>query len=122
MKFKFDKPTLLKIACLIILFVAIALGAVELLFLVDLGGIDFAVTFLLVYFASLRDSLIYKYRVLKSDFEKTITFLSELYIFQPKVFVSHASASAVLITLTSSVLLACLMWIPLIYISSVFVG
>ena len=120
MKIKFDRIALLKTVCLIILVAAIALGAVELIFLVDLGGLDFAVTFLLVYFATIRDTLIYKYRVLKSNIGEATIILSGLYVFQPKVFVSHASASGVLIALTCSVFLACLLWVPLIYLSSGF--
>ena len=121
MKFKLDKATFLKFVCIIILIVAISMGAVELVFLVDLGGVDFAATFLLVYFASIRDALLYKFRVLRSKIGEAIAYLSELYIFQPKVFVSHASASGVLIALTCSVFLACLLWIPLIYLSSGFI-
>ncbi len=122
MKFKFDRISLLKFACLVILMAAISFGAIELVFLIDLGGLDFAVTFLLVYFATIRDTLIYKFRALKSDIGDAIVFLSGLYIFQPKVFVSHASASGVLIALTCSVILACLLWIPLIYVSSGFIA
>jgi len=121
-KLKFDRVTLLKAICLIILVVAIAFGAIELIFLVDLGGLDFAVTFLLVYFASIRDTLIYKYRVFRSNIGEAIVILSGLYIFQPKVFVSHASASGVLIAVTCSVFLACLLWVPLIYVSSGFIA
>lgn len=117
-----DRAALLKFICLIILIVAIFFGSVELVFLIDLGGLDFAVTFLFVYFASIRDTIIYKYRVLKSEIEEAIVFLSGLYIFQPKVFVSHASASGVLVALTCSVFLACLVWVPLIYVSSGFIG
>ena len=122
MKLKFDRTTLLKIACLIILIIAIFFGAIELVFLVDLGGLDFAVSFLLVYFASIRDTLIYKYRVLKSNIGNAFVALSKLYMFQPKVFVSHAPASGVLIALTCSVFLACLLWVPLIYVSSGFIA
>ena len=122
MKFRLDRTTVLKSVCLVILIVAMLFGAVELVFLVDLGGLDFAVTFLLVYFASIRDSLIYKYRIFKSEIGVALIFLSQLYIFQPKVFVSHVSASGLLVALTCSVFLACLMWVPLIYVSSGFMG
>lgn len=121
MKFKFDRTTLLRLVCLFILIVAMSMGAIELVFLVDLGGIDFAVAFLLVYFAAIRDTLIYKYRLFKSDIQEVIVSLSGLYIFQPKVFVSHALASGVLVALTCSVFLACLLWVPPICLSSGFI-
>ncbi len=113
--------TLLKATFLTILLVAISLGAIELVFLVDLGGIDFAVSFLLIYFVSIRDALIYKFRTLKSHLNEIIVLLSGLYMFQPKVFVSHVSASGVLVAVTCSVFFACLLWLPLIYFSSGFI-
>jgi len=121
-EFQVDRKLLLKSLVLLVLFTAILLGAVELVLLVDLGGIDFAVAFLLVYFAAIRDTIIYKVRVLKSEIDAAIDYLSELYIFQPKIFVSHVGASGIIVTFTCSVFLACLMWVPLIYVSSGFVG
>lgn len=121
MKFKFDRTTLLKFVCLIILLVALPLGAAELLFLVDLGGIDFAVTFLLVYFAIIRDAISYKYRNLKSGLNEILVYASALYMFRPRVFVSHLSASSLIVAVTASVFFACLLWIPLIYVSSGFI-
>ena len=117
MKLQFDRNTWLKALVLIILVLGMFLGATELVFLVDLGGIDFAITFLLVYFASIRDILIFKYRVLKSEINDLVCYMAELYAFKPKVFISHASASGVLLALTCSVFLACLMWVPAIYLS-----
>lgn len=122
MKFKLDRTAVLKIVCLIILIVAIFMGAAELVLLVDLGGLDFAVTFLLVYFASIRDNIVYRYRAFKSNIKEAMIYFSALFIFQPKVFVSHASASGLLIAFTCSVFLACLLWVPLIYLSSGFIS
>lgn len=122
MKFQLDRKSLLRSVVLVILIVAMLFGAAELVLLVDLGGLDFAVTFLLVYFAAIRDTIIYKYRILKSETGVAIKLLSQLYIFQPKVFLAHATASGLLVTLTCSVFLVCLMWVPLIYLSSGFVG
>lgn len=121
MKFEFNRTNLLRALCLFVLIVAMFMGAIELVFLVDLGGIDFAVTFLMVYFASIRDSLLYKYRVVKSEVQLTLKYLSELYMFKPSIFASHASASGVLVALTCSVFLALLLWLPLIYLSSGFI-
>ncbi|PCH61540.1 MAG: hypothetical protein COC19_04670 [SAR86 cluster bacterium] len=121
MKIKLDRTSLLKLVCLIILIFAMFFGAVELIFLVDLGGIDFAVTFLLIYFASMRDALTYKFRLHKSNLRAALVYLSELYMFKPKIFVSHASAAGILVALTCSIFLACLVWVPLIYVSSGFI-
>ena len=121
MKIKFDKTTLLKLLCLIVLLVALPLGAAELLFLVDLGGIDFAVTFLLVYFAMIRDVVSCRYRNFKYALNDFLVYVSSLYMFRPRVFVSHVSASSLIVVVTASVFFACLLWIPLIYVSSGFI-
>lgn len=122
MNIEFNRKNLLRILCLFVLIVAISMGAIELVFLVDLGGIDFAVTFLMVYFATIRDTLIYKFRIVKSELDRTLIYLSELYLFKPRVFASHATASSVLILISGSVLFACLMWLPAIYLSSAYLG
>ncbi|MDO9319446.1 MAG: hypothetical protein Q7V56_14790 [Gammaproteobacteria bacterium] len=118
MKIKFDRTTLLKFVCLIILFVALFMGAAELVLLVDLGGIDFAVTFLLVYFATIRDAISYKYRNLKSGLNELIAYASGLYMFRQRVFVSYLSVSSLIVAMTASLFFACLLWVPLIYVSS----
>ena len=122
MKFRFDRKLLLKSVLTLVVLGAILLGAVELVFLIDLGGMDFAVTFLLLYFAAIRDTLIYKTRILKSEIVSAIEYLSELYMFQPKVFVSHAGATGIIVSFSCSLFLACLLWLPLIYLSSGFAG
>lgn len=122
MKLKLNRENLLKAIVLVILVIAIALGAVELLFLIDLGGLDFAVTFLLVYFAAIRDAILFKYRMFKSELGGAIVFLSSLYMFRPKILISHASASGVIVALTCSMFLACLMWVPVMILSSGFMG
>lgn len=122
MRIKLNRTNLLRLACLLILVIAVSFGAAELLLIVDLGGIEFAVTFLLAYFASIRQVLAFKYRMLKSDIRQFVEFLSELYMFRPKVFISHVSATGVLVALTCSVFLACLFWVPVVLASAHLAG
>lgn len=117
-----SRNRIIKTLMLVVLVIAILLGAFELAFLVDVAGLDFAITFLLAYFVAIRDSLVYRYRIVKSEFMATVAALSSLYLFRPRVFVSHATASGLLFTLTCSVLFACLIWLPLFYLSAGFPG
>ena len=93
----------------------------ELVFLVDLGGIDFAVTFLMIYLSTICNLLVVKFDKFKRDVSTFFLFLADLYMFRPKTFVSHVSASSVLVALTCSVFLTCLLWVPVIYLSTGFI-
>lgn len=119
MKFKFelDRKTLIRFAC-IILILALLPFSFELAFLIDLGGIDFAITFLMLFLASSYHALLDKWETFKSDLRAFFVFLAQLYMFKPRIFVSHATASGIILTLTSCLFLACLFWIPLMYVSS----
>ncbi|MDX1490235.1 MAG: hypothetical protein R3332_03050 [Pseudohongiellaceae bacterium] len=115
---KFSRIKVLKLLCLAILFLAVSLGAVEALLLIDIGGIDFAVTFLLFYFAVIRDTIAFKYQCLKDDIRNFLDYVSGLYMFRPKIFLSHLSASGLIVAVTASVFFACVLWLPVIYLSS----
>lgn len=118
MKSRLKPKQLLKYVCLMILLLGLVLGLPELIFLVDIGGLEFATVFLLVYFASIRDALIFRLRALKSEMSESLYFISRLYMFEPSVFLSHTAASGVFVALTCSVASVCLLWLPVVYVSS----
>lgn len=117
LKIKLDRKTLIRISCLLLLIMVLPFS-LELILLIDIGGIDFAVTFLMVYLGTIYNTIIVKLDTLKREVSSFLHFLAQLYIFKPRVFVSHATASGVVMALTCSVFLACLFWIPTIYVSS----
>lgn len=123
MKFKFelDRKALVRIAC-IILILALLPFSFELAFLIDLGGIDFAVTFLMLFLATSYNVLLVKWDNFKRELSNSLVFLTQLYMFKPKVFVPHATASGLILTFTCSLFLVCLFWIPVIYVSSGFIS
>ncbi|HAJ75840.1 MAG TPA: hypothetical protein DCM64_05245 [Gammaproteobacteria bacterium] len=123
MKFKFElnQKNLIRIAC-IVMVIALLPFSFELVFLIDIGGIDFAVTFLMLYLASTYNILMAKWNNFRSEFGGFILYLSQLYMFKPKVFVPHATASGLIVAFTCSLFLACLFWVPVMYVSSGFIA
>ena len=117
MKLNLDRETIIKIGGIILL-IAILPFAVEFIFLIDVFGLEFAASFMFLYLGMMRDKFLLKLRSLKMDFNLFIISIAKMYLFQPKVFVSHSIGSGVIIALTCSVLLSCTLWIPAIYFSS----
>ena len=123
MKFRFelDRKTLIRIACIVLVIALLPFGP-ELVLLIDIGGIDFAVTFLMLYLATTYNILAAKWDNFKRELDLFIVFLSQLYMFKPKVLVPHAAASGLIVAFTCSLFLACLFWIPVMYVSSGFIA
>jgi len=112
MKFKFDKKMLVQIAYLLVLLV-IAPFAFEILILADFVGVEFAVTFMLFYFRNSAEDFIQKCYHVKHDLIRSIDALSAQFIFQPKNYLFHASASCLVLVLLSSTFFACALWMPI---------
>jgi len=123
MKFKFDlnQKNLIRIACIACIIVLLPFSF-ELAFLIDLGGIDFAITFLMMFLASNYNLLLARWEAFKQDLAGFLRFLAELYLFKPKVFVPHTVATGIIMSFTCSLFLACLFWIPAMYASSGFIS
>lgn len=122
MKFRFnpDRKTLIRIAALILLFIVLPFS-LEMLFLMDLGGIDFALAFLFIFLGSSRHALLVRWESFKADVAAFVRFMAELSMFKPRVFVPHVAVSGIILSIGCSVLLLGLFWVPLIYASSGFV-
>lgn len=120
MKIQLNRETLIKL-CGILLLLAILPFAVELFFLIDVFGFEFTVSFLFLYLGAIRDRVLVKIQEIKHQALSFVFFIASLYMFQPRVFISHSVASGVVVTLTCSALLATVFWLPAIYLSSGFV-
>ena len=118
--FKLDRKTLIKIACLILL-LAVMPFSMELILLADIGGLDFALTFFMLYLSAMHNAVLEKWADFKKGCAEFIVFASQLYMFKPKIFVPHIAASGIVLAVTCSMVLACLFWVPLMYVSSGFI-
>lgn len=97
---------------------AIAPFALEVVLLADVAGAEFAVFFAIYYLKSTAYIVFERWLEFKRSVISICTLLTEIYLFRPRVMISHLAASSLLLLLTSSVLLSCLMWLPPLYLSS----
>lgn len=114
---KLDRALLKKILYIMII-LAVAPFALEVVLLADVAGAEFAVLFLIYYLKSTSYALLERWLEFKRSVIAVCTLLAELYLCRPRILASHLAASSLLLLLTSSLLLSCLMWLPPLYLSS----
>jgi len=117
MKIKFDKETLLKTALIVAVLIVLPFS-VELVFLVDLVGLEIVAIMLLVYMRSITTALQYHSGRMKQDLVDTCCLLSGLVMFEPKVYAVHLSLSGIFLLLLESILFAYIVWLPVMLLSS----
>ncbi|MEX0963107.1 MAG: hypothetical protein WDZ52_03565 [Pseudohongiellaceae bacterium] len=118
---KLDRALLKKILFILII-IAVAPFALEVVLLADVAGAEFAVLFAIYYLKSTAYIVLERWLEFKRSVLVVCTLLAELYCFRPRVMASHLAASSLLLVLTSSALLCCLMWLPPLYLSTGFLS
>lgn len=113
---KLDRPLLKKILYILII-LAVAPFALEIVLLADVAGAEFAVFFLVYYLKTTAYAILERWLEFKRSVTVTCALLAELYLFRPRIAASHLVASSLLLVLTSSLLLSCLMWLPPLFLS-----
>lgn len=125
MKLNFKKSTLVKLG-LILALLAIAPFLVpftlEFIIVADLMGLEALIVFLFVYAKSVGNLLRFKLQRISQHISDTLRLLAELYMFKPKIYLSHATASSLVIICASSVMLACAVWLPVMMASAQIMG
>ncbi len=118
---KLDRPLLKKILFILII-LAVAPFALEVVLLADVAGAEFAVFFLIFYLKTSAYAIFERWLEFKSVILAVCSLLAALYLFKPRVLASHLAASSLILALTSSALLCCLFWLPPLYLSSGFLS
>lgn len=122
-QFRLRTSTVIK-ALVILAILVIAPFAVpftlEFIFVADLVGLEALIALCLLYSKPLLSSLRIKYLAFGEHIAATASLVSELYMFKPGVYLGHASASAVIMLVASSVVLASAVWLPVMVASSDF--
>lgn len=125
MKLNFKKSTLVKLG-LILALLAVAPFLVpftlEFIIVADLMGLEALIVFLFVYAKSVVNLLRFKLQRIAQHVGDTVRLLSDLYMFKPKIYLSHATASSLVIVFASSVMLACVVWLPVMMASAHMMG
>lgn len=114
---KLDRALMKKILYIMII-LAIAPFALEVVLLADVAGAELAVLFSIYYLKSTSYIVLEHWLKLKRNVTAACTLLAELCFFRPRIMVTHLAASSLLLLLTSSLLLSCMMWLPPLYLSS----
>ncbi|PCI79348.1 MAG: hypothetical protein COB20_05010 [SAR86 cluster bacterium] len=121
MKFKFEKPVLIKLliigALLIIAPYAVPFS-IEFVLMADLMGLEALVLFLIYQSRHAITALVEKLVEWRTHTVTVIILLASAYIFQPKVFLSHVAGSSIILLFACSFALAFALWVPAIYLSS----
>lgn len=117
---KIERGKLVKWGSILFL-LAVLPFAIELIFVIDVFGLEFAASFAFLYMGMLKERLILRWHSFKQEVIAFLLFVGTLYLFQPRTVLTHSLASSILIAFTCSMLMALAIWIPAIYFSSGFI-
>jgi len=125
MKFKFDRNAKIKIFLIVVVIIAapyFAPFAIDFIILADLMGLEALLVFLFAYSRPALSAIQSRILDLKISISATAALVAQLHIFKPRIYVSHASASAVLAVCACSIFLACVVWLPVMVMSMRYIS
>ncbi len=117
MKIKVDRALLIKAGFILVILVAIPFLP-ELLVFIDVAGIDLAIAFFTLYFATGYESFKRRLLSIKVEIAESYKIITQLYMFKPKVYCVHAVASSAFLVITGSIIFSTLLWFPVVLLSS----
>ena len=121
MKNNFRWPTLVKIGIVVaVLLLApyFAPFALEFVLVADFMGLEALIVFLAASGKYWWRIISLRLSSLAQHIGETAALVAELYLFKPRVYLSHATVSGLCLVLAGSVILFCAVWIPPIIMSS----
>ena len=121
MKWPFIRSIIIKtllLAALVLLVPYFAPFAIEFILLIDFVGLEALIVLLFAYSKTVMRTQIAQLQLIKEDIKATFALIAQLYVFKPRVYFLHATASSALVMVACSVFLACAVWVPVICISA----
>lgn len=121
MKLKLNKALLVKLAIILLLLYLAPYAlpfSIEFILMADILGLEALILFLLLQSRVVLMAVRARLSVWFENVTVTALLLASLYVFQPKVLVSHLAGSSVILLLACSVLMALALWVPALYLSS----
>jgi len=121
MKIGFNWATMVKVGIIVAALVIAPYFmpfALEFVLLADFMGLEALIVFLAISGKSMWRHLAFRFKALAQHIAETAILVAELYLFTPRVYLSHATASSLCLVLASSLILCCAVWIPPIIMSS----
>lgn len=125
MKFDFDRNAKIKILLIVAIIIAapyFAPFAIDFIILADFMGLEALLVFLFAYSRPALLAIKNRYSEFKDSIKATILLVAELYVFKPRIYVSHAAASTILAVFACSIFFACLVWLPAMMISVSYIS
>ena len=92
--------------------------SIELVLMADIMGLEALVLLLIYQSRHSLTTLLATFAEWRTHVATTIILLASAYLFQPKIFLSHAAGSSLLLLFACSVAMALALWVPVIYLSS----
>tara|TARA_R110001592_G_scaffold24525_1_gene94381 strand:+ start:75 stop:452 length:378 start_codon:yes stop_codon:yes gene_type:complete len=120
MKFDFDRNAKIKILLIVAVVIAapyFAPFAIDFIILADFMGLEALLIFLFAYARPAFIKIQSRFSEFNSSITATALLVAELHIFKPRIYVAHASASAVLAIFACSIFFACVVWLPVMMMS-----
>jgi hypothetical protein len=125
MKFDFDRNAKIKILLIVALIIAapyFAPFAIDFIILADFMGLEALLVFLFAYARPAFLAIQVRILDLKTSISATALLVAQLHICKPRIYISHASASAVLAVFACSIFLACVVWLPVMVMSMRYIS
>lgn len=125
MKFDFDRNAKIKILLIVVLIIAapyFAPFAIDFIILADFMGLEALLVFLFAYSRPAFLAIQVRILDLKASISATALLVAQLYICKPRIYIPHASASAVLAVFACSIFLACVVWLPVMVMSMRYIS
>ncbi|PCH58266.1 MAG: hypothetical protein COC19_08620 [SAR86 cluster bacterium] len=116
-----NKSFLIKVSVIAVLLLLAPFSvpfALELVIFADFMGLEILVVLVALQFKPLIRIVQQLGREFFQHFVACCALLAELFLFEPKVLISHGGASSILLLVAGSSLFACLIWLPAIAISA----
>lgn len=125
MKFDFDWNAKIKILLIVAVIIAapyFAPFAIDFIILADFMGLEALLVFLFACSRTTFVAIQSQFLELKSSISATASLVAKLQIFKPRIYLTHASASAVLAVFACSIFLACMVWLPVMVMSMRYIS
>ncbi|MCP5357599.1 MAG: hypothetical protein H7A06_05615 [Pseudomonadales bacterium] len=120
MKLNLDRNARIKILLIVFLLIAapyFAPFAIDFIILADFMGLEALLVLAFAYSKSVSSFVALYFGDVMANMKSTLRLVVELPVFRPRVYLAHATLSSVIVVITCSLFLACLVWLPPVMMS-----
>jgi len=125
MKFNLDRNAKIKIFLIVAVIIAapyFAPFAIDFIILADFMGLEALLVFLFAYSKPVVTLVRQELSELRRNIGATALLVVGLPIFQPRIYFTHATVSSILAVFACSILLSCVVWLPVMMMSARYIS